>query len=141
MGKIFGLIDAPFTPFDADGNAVAEKEMHTAGKPYAIILEADRSQIKADGKGPLIRYGQGRRQERKPLPYGRQPDTVQGQGSRYILCRSQRKSSFTGVLPESSDEGLQRHDDSHCSSDGRAGHNHSRGHIKGPEESHDNNPE
>ena len=36
--------------YDAEGNAVAEKEMHTAGKPYAIVLEADRSQIKADGK-------------------------------------------------------------------------------------------
>lgn len=36
--------------YDTEGNAVAEKEMHTAGKPYAIVLEADRSQIKADGK-------------------------------------------------------------------------------------------
>ena len=35
--------------YDADGNAVAEKEMHTAGKPYALVLEADRSLIKADG--------------------------------------------------------------------------------------------
>ena len=36
--------------YDADGNPVAEKEIHTAGKPYRIVLEADRSQIKADGK-------------------------------------------------------------------------------------------
>ena len=36
--------------YDADGNAVAEKEMHTAGKPYCIELEADRAMIKADGK-------------------------------------------------------------------------------------------
>ena len=35
--------------YDADGNAVAEKEMHTAGKPYALVLEADRLLIKADG--------------------------------------------------------------------------------------------
>ena len=35
--------------YDADGNAVAEKEMHTAGKPYRIVLEADRTEIKADG--------------------------------------------------------------------------------------------
>ena len=38
------------TALDADGNAVAEKEMHTAGKPYRIVLEADRNEIKADGK-------------------------------------------------------------------------------------------
>ena len=36
--------------YDAEGNAVAEKEMHTAGKPYRIVLEPDRKVIKADGK-------------------------------------------------------------------------------------------
>ena len=36
--------------YDADGNVAAEKEMHTAGKPYCIELEADRATIKADGK-------------------------------------------------------------------------------------------
>ena len=36
--------------YDENGNAVAEKEMHTAGKPYAIELSADRTAIKADGK-------------------------------------------------------------------------------------------
>jgi beta-galactosidase len=36
--------------YDAEGNAVAEKEIHTAGKPYRIELEADRTAIKADGK-------------------------------------------------------------------------------------------
>ena len=36
--------------YDENGKAVAEKEMHTAGKPYAIELIPDRTQIKADGK-------------------------------------------------------------------------------------------
>lgn len=36
--------------YDANGKAVAEKEIHTAGKPYAIKLEADRTKIAADGK-------------------------------------------------------------------------------------------
>ena len=36
--------------YNAEGEPVAEKEMHTAGKPYRIVLEADRSEIKADGK-------------------------------------------------------------------------------------------
>ena len=35
--------------YDADGNVAAEKEMHTAGKPYRIELEVDRATIKADG--------------------------------------------------------------------------------------------
>lgn len=36
--------------YDANGKAVAEKEIHTAGNPYAIKLEADRTKIAADGK-------------------------------------------------------------------------------------------
>ena len=36
--------------YDAEGNAVAQKEIHTAGKPHHIELEADRTAIKADGK-------------------------------------------------------------------------------------------
>lgn len=36
--------------YDKDGKAVAEKEIHTAGKPYAIELEPDRTTIAADGK-------------------------------------------------------------------------------------------
>ncbi|HEX9600404.1 MAG TPA: DUF4982 domain-containing protein, partial [Mariniflexile sp.] len=36
--------------FDDEGNPVAEKEIHTAGKPYRIILKPDRKAIKADAK-------------------------------------------------------------------------------------------
>ena len=36
--------------YDKDGKAVAEKEVHTAGDPYRIVLEADRSEISANGK-------------------------------------------------------------------------------------------
>jgi len=36
--------------YDADGRAVAEREIRTAGKPCAIRLEADRTALKADGK-------------------------------------------------------------------------------------------
>ena len=36
--------------YDSNGNAVAERVMCTAGKPYRIVLEADRSTIKADGR-------------------------------------------------------------------------------------------
>ncbi|KDN53937.1 beta-galactosidase GalB [Flavobacterium seoulense] len=36
--------------FDKDGKAVAEEEIHTAGKAYKIVLDADRKTIQADGK-------------------------------------------------------------------------------------------
>lgn len=36
--------------YDDKGKALAEKSVSTAGKPYALKLEADRSKIKADGE-------------------------------------------------------------------------------------------
>src|SRR5690554_220664 len=36
--------------YDKDGNAVAEKEIRTAGKPHRLVLEADRNVISADRK-------------------------------------------------------------------------------------------
>lgn len=35
--------------YDYNGKPVAEKEIHTAGKPYKLVLEADRNSIKSDG--------------------------------------------------------------------------------------------
>ena len=40
--------------YNEKGEAVAEKEIHTAGKPDHIELVADRNEIKADGKGFVI---------------------------------------------------------------------------------------
>lgn len=36
--------------YDENGKAVAETEVHTAGKPYKIELSADRNEIEADGR-------------------------------------------------------------------------------------------
>ena len=36
--------------YDAEGKPVAEREIHTAGKPYRIELSADRTTLKADGR-------------------------------------------------------------------------------------------
>lgn len=36
--------------YDENGNVVATKELRTAGKPYRLVLEADRTEITADGK-------------------------------------------------------------------------------------------
>jgi beta-galactosidase len=35
--------------FDDNGKAVAEQEVHTAGKPYQIVLDPDRKTIRANG--------------------------------------------------------------------------------------------
>ncbi|MFI1744280.1 DUF4982 domain-containing protein [Thalassobellus sediminis] len=50
-------MDAKYEPgvlkvvaFDDEGKSIAEKEIHTAGKPYKIVLNPDRKIIKADGK-------------------------------------------------------------------------------------------
>jgi beta-galactosidase len=36
--------------FNKEGKAVAEQEIHTAGKGYKIVLDPDRKTIQADGK-------------------------------------------------------------------------------------------
>ncbi|MBD0823721.1 DUF4982 domain-containing protein [Aestuariibaculum marinum] len=36
--------------FDNEGNPAEEKEIHTAGKPYKIVLEPEQQQIKANGE-------------------------------------------------------------------------------------------
>ncbi len=36
--------------YDADGKAVAEEQIKTAGKPYRIVLTADRNKLIADGR-------------------------------------------------------------------------------------------
>lgn len=36
--------------YDKDGNAVAEQEVHTAGKPHHLELSVDRNRLTADGK-------------------------------------------------------------------------------------------
>ena len=36
--------------FDENGKAAEEKEIHTAGQPYQIVLDADRKKITADGE-------------------------------------------------------------------------------------------
>ncbi|MGC1633068.1 MAG: DUF4982 domain-containing protein [Gelidibacter sp.] len=36
--------------YDANGNPVAAKETHTAGKPFQLVLETDRTELDADGK-------------------------------------------------------------------------------------------
>ena len=36
--------------YDNEGKAVAEKEVHTAGKPHHLVLTADRDRLAADGE-------------------------------------------------------------------------------------------
>jgi len=36
--------------YDKTGKAVAEREIHTAGKPHHLVLKADRTQLSPDGK-------------------------------------------------------------------------------------------
>ena len=88
--------------YDENGKAVAEKEMHTAGKPYAIELIPDRTQIKADGKDLSF-------------------VTVRVVDKDGNLCptadneiKFKVKGKGCGVLPTSANEGVQRHDDRHC---------------------------
>ena len=50
MDTIYEPGEVKVVAYDTEGRAVAERVMRTAGKPYRIVLEADRSTIKADGR-------------------------------------------------------------------------------------------
>ena len=50
MDTVYEPGEVKVVAYDTEGNAVAERVMRTAGKPYRIVLEADRNTIKADGK-------------------------------------------------------------------------------------------
>ena len=50
MNTRYGPGTVKVVAYDEQGNAVAEKEMKTAGKPYRIELTPDRSTIAADGR-------------------------------------------------------------------------------------------
>ena len=50
MDTVYEPGEVKVVAFDADGNAVAEKTVRTAGEPDHIELKVDRSVLKADGK-------------------------------------------------------------------------------------------
>ncbi|MCW0483892.1 DUF4982 domain-containing protein [Prolixibacteraceae bacterium A06] len=50
MDVIYEPGEVKVVAFDAKGNAVADKIVKTAGKPYQLELVADRTEISADGK-------------------------------------------------------------------------------------------
>ena len=50
MDTVYEPGEVKVVAYDDEGNAVAERVVRTAGAPYRIVLEADRSTIKADGR-------------------------------------------------------------------------------------------
>ena len=50
MDTVYEPGEVKVVAFDADGNAVAERSLRTAGEPDHIELKVDRSTLKADGK-------------------------------------------------------------------------------------------
>ena len=50
MDTVYEPGEVKVVAFDADGNAVAERSIRTAGEPDHIELKVDRSVLKADGK-------------------------------------------------------------------------------------------
>jgi beta-galactosidase len=62
--------------FDDNGKAVAEQEVHTAGKPYQIVLDADRKTITANGED--ISFVLSVVDKNEFLPYSDKPIKISG---------------------------------------------------------------
>lgn len=86
--------------YDNNGNAVAEKEISTAGKPYAIKLIPDRTQLKADGKDMAFVTVQVVDKEGRLVPHASNKVRfkVSGSGSHHALANGNPSSleSFQG---------------------------------------------
>lgn len=86
--------------YDINGNAVAEKEISTAGKPYAIKLIPDRTQLKADGKDMAFVTVQVVDKEGRLVPHASNKVRfkVSGSGTHHALANGNPSSleSFQG---------------------------------------------
>ena len=86
--------------YDNNGNAVAEKEISTAGKPYAIKLIPDRTQLKADGKDMAFVTVQVVDKEGRLVPHASNKVRfkVSGSGTHHALANGNPSSleSFQG---------------------------------------------
>lgn len=86
--------------YDNNGNAVTEKEISTAGKPYAIKLIPDRTQLKADGKDMAFVTVQVVDKEGRLVPHASNKVRfkVSGSGSHHALANGNPSSleSFQG---------------------------------------------
>ncbi|WP_442589454.1 beta-galactosidase GalB [Pedobacter sp. AW31-3R] len=88
--------------FDSEGRAVAEEKVVTAGKPYQIVLEADRNEIQADGKdisyvtvSVLDKAGHPCPTAALPLKF-----KVSGEGSFKAVCNGDATSVESFEMPE-----------------------------------------
>ena len=97
------------------GKAVAEKELHTAGKPDHIELVADRNVIKADGKDLSFVTVRVVDRDGNLCPDASHEISfkVKGEGS-YRAGELMVMQPFLGIFPASEDESLQRYDDCYC---------------------------
>ncbi|OHX64659.1 glycoside hydrolase family 2 TIM barrel-domain containing protein [Flammeovirga pacifica] len=88
--------------YDDAGNKVAEKEVHTAGKPHHFKLEADRKTINADGEDLSFVTVSVVDKEGNLCPNANIPLTfnVQGQGSFKAVCNGDATSLELFHLPK-----------------------------------------
>jgi beta-galactosidase len=87
--------------YDKDGKPVAEEQVVTAGKPYKLILEADRSILKADGKDISFVTVSVVDKKGNPCPLANDQLTfkVTGQGSYRAACNGDATSLELFHLP------------------------------------------
>lgn len=100
--------DVKYTPgtlkvvaYDASGHAVAEEKVVTAGKPDKIVLEADRTEISADGKDISYVTVSVVDKDGNPCPTATLPlqFSVRGEGVFKAVCNGDATSLESFELP------------------------------------------
>ena len=85
---------------------MAEKEIHTAGKPDHIELVTDRNEIKADGKDLSFVTVRVVDKEGNLCPDAQHLIKYSVKGAGNLSCRCKRRSHFIGTFPCSADESV-----------------------------------
>ena len=118
--------------YDEEGNAVAEREIRTAGEPYRIVLEADRRVIAADGKDYAFVTVRVEDRQGHALPAGRQRNPVRGLRSGVLPRGSQRQPRLARTVPAAPHEALLGDDDRRDRSDRTARNDNGEGDVARP---------
>lgn len=87
--------------FDKEGNPIAEKEIHTAGKPYKIVLEPDTTNLEANGEDLAFVTVSVVDKEGNPCPTATQQlnFSVTGKGTYRAACNGDATSLELFHLP------------------------------------------
>ena len=127
--------------YDEEGNAVAERKIRTAGEPYRIVLEADRTVIAADGKDYAFVTVRVEDRQGTPCPLADNEIRFEVTGAGYYRAGANGNPASLEPFQRPRMKLLLGDDDRRDRPDRTARNDNGEGDVARPEESDGRNPE